>query len=39
MTDHNPAGDATAHTYSSYPLPAKTTASGEIVDGSHTSTP
>ena len=29
----NPAGDATAHTYSSYPLPAEMTATGEIVDG------
>jgi predicted DNA-binding protein with PD1-like motif len=29
----NPAGDATAHTYSSYALPAEMTATGEIVDG------
>jgi predicted DNA-binding protein with PD1-like motif len=29
----NPAGDPTAHTYSSYPLPAEMTATGEIVDG------
>jgi predicted DNA-binding protein with PD1-like motif len=29
----NPAGDATAHTYSHYPLPAEMTATGEIVDG------
>ena len=29
----NPAGDATAHTYSSYPLPAEMTATGEIVGG------
>ena len=29
----NPAGDATAHTRSSYPLPAEMTATGEIVDG------
>jgi len=29
----NPAGDATAHTYSSYPLPAEMTATGEIVAG------
>jgi hypothetical protein len=28
-----PAGDPTAHTYSSYPLPAEMTATGEIVDG------
>jgi predicted DNA-binding protein with PD1-like motif len=30
----NPAGDPTAHTYSSYSLPAEMTATGEIVDGS-----
>jgi hypothetical protein len=29
----NPAGDATAHTYSSYPLPAEMTGTGEIIDG------
>jgi predicted DNA-binding protein with PD1-like motif len=29
----NPAEDPTAHTYSSYPLPAEMTATGEIVDG------
>jgi hypothetical protein len=29
----NPAEDATAHTYSHYPLPAEMTATGEIVDG------
>jgi uncharacterized protein len=29
----NPAGDPTAHTYSSYPLPAEMTATGEIIDG------
>jgi predicted DNA-binding protein with PD1-like motif len=29
----NPAGDATAHTYSRYALPAEMTATGEIVDG------
>jgi uncharacterized protein len=29
----NPAGDATAHTYSSYPLPAEMTGNGEIVGG------
>jgi predicted DNA-binding protein with PD1-like motif len=29
----NPAGDATAHTYSAYSLPAEMTATGEIVDG------
>ncbi|MFJ2397324.1 PCC domain-containing protein [Streptomyces sp. NPDC087843] len=29
----NPVGDPTAHTYSSYPLPAEMTATGEIVDG------
>jgi uncharacterized protein len=29
----NPAGDATAHTITSYPLPAEMTATGEIVDG------
>jgi predicted DNA-binding protein with PD1-like motif len=29
----NPADDATAHTYSHYPLPAEMTATGEIVDG------
>ena len=29
----NPAGDATAHTRSSYPLPAEMTATGEIVGG------
>ena len=29
----NPAGDPTAHTYSSYPLPAEMTATGEIVGG------
>jgi uncharacterized protein len=29
----NPAGDATAHTYSSYPLPAEMTATDEIIDG------
>jgi uncharacterized protein len=28
-----PIGDPTAHTYSSYPLPAEMTATGEIVDG------
>jgi hypothetical protein len=28
-----PSGDPTAHTYSSYPLPAEMTATGEIVDG------
>jgi predicted DNA-binding protein with PD1-like motif len=28
-----PAADPTAHTYSSYPLPAEMTATGEIVDG------
>ena len=28
-----PAADPTAHTYSSYPLPAAMTATGEIVDG------
>jgi uncharacterized protein len=28
-----PASDPTAHTYSSYPLPAEMTATGEIVDG------
>jgi len=29
----NPAGDATAHTYSAYSMPAEMTATGEIVDG------
>src|ERR1700730_2432902 len=29
----NPVGDPTAHTYSSYPLPAEMTATGEIIDG------
>jgi len=29
----NPAADPTAHTYSSYPLPAEMTATGEIIDG------
>jgi predicted DNA-binding protein with PD1-like motif len=29
----NPVGDATAHTYSSYPLPAEMTATGEFIDG------
>jgi predicted DNA-binding protein with PD1-like motif len=29
----NPAGDPTAHTYSSYPLPAEMTATGEIING------
>jgi predicted DNA-binding protein with PD1-like motif len=29
----NPAGDPTAHTYSSYPLSAEMTATGEIIDG------
>jgi uncharacterized protein len=29
----NPAGDATAHTITNYPLPAEMTATGEIVDG------
>ncbi|WP_127354275.1 PCC domain-containing protein [Actinacidiphila soli] len=29
----NPVGDPTAHTYSSYPLPAEMTATGEIVEG------
>ena len=29
----SPAGDPTGHTYSRYPLPAKMTATGEIVDG------
>jgi predicted DNA-binding protein with PD1-like motif len=29
----NPAGDPTAHTITSYPLPAEMTATGEIVDG------
>jgi hypothetical protein len=29
----NPAHDATAHTITSYPLPAEMTATGEIVDG------
>src|SRR6202035_4383975 len=29
----NPAGDPTAHTYSSYPLPAEMTGTGEIIDG------
>jgi predicted DNA-binding protein with PD1-like motif len=29
----NPAGDPTAHTYSSYALPAEMTGTGEIVDG------
>jgi uncharacterized protein len=29
----NPACDATAHTITSYPLPAEMTATGEIVDG------
>jgi hypothetical protein len=29
----NPAGDATAHTLSAYPLPAEMTGSGEIIDG------
>ena len=29
----NPADDATAHTITSYPLPAEMTATGEIVDG------
>jgi predicted DNA-binding protein with PD1-like motif len=29
----NPAGDPTAHTYSSYSLPAEMTATGEIIDG------
>jgi uncharacterized protein len=29
----NPAGDPTAHTYSSYPLPAEMTGTGEIVAG------
>jgi hypothetical protein len=28
-----PAHDATAHTITSYPLPAEMTATGEIVDG------
>jgi uncharacterized protein len=28
-----PASDPTAHTYSSYPLAAEMTATGEIVDG------
>src|SRR5258708_33482324 len=31
----NPAGDPTAHTYSTYPLPAEITATGEIIDGKH----
>jgi predicted DNA-binding protein with PD1-like motif len=29
----NPADDPTAHTYSTYPLPAEMSATGEIVDG------
>jgi uncharacterized protein len=29
----NPVADATAHTITSYPLPAEMTATGEIVDG------
>jgi uncharacterized protein len=29
----NPAGDPTAHTITSYPLPAEMTATGEIVEG------
>jgi uncharacterized protein len=29
----NPAADPTAHTYSTYPLPAEMTATGEFVDG------
>ena len=29
----NPAGDATGHTLTSYPLPAEMTATGEIIDG------
>jgi hypothetical protein len=29
----NPAGDATAHTLSAYPLPAEMTGTGEIIDG------
>jgi predicted DNA-binding protein with PD1-like motif len=29
----NPAGDATGHTVTSYPLPAEMTATGEIIDG------
>jgi predicted DNA-binding protein with PD1-like motif len=29
----NPAGDATGHTITSYPLPAEMTATGEIIDG------
>jgi uncharacterized protein len=29
----NPAGDPTAHTITSYPLPAGMTATGEIVEG------
>ena len=29
----NPVGDPTAHTYSSYPLPAEMTGTGEIIDG------
>jgi uncharacterized protein len=29
----NPADDPTAHTITSYPLPAEMTATGEIVDG------
>jgi predicted DNA-binding protein with PD1-like motif len=29
----NPAGDATAHTLSYYPLPAEMTGTGEIIDG------
>jgi uncharacterized protein len=28
-----PAGDPTAHTITSYPLPAEMTATGEIIDG------
>jgi predicted DNA-binding protein with PD1-like motif len=31
----NPAGDATAHTYSAYSLPAEMTATGEMVGGKH----
>jgi uncharacterized protein len=29
----NPAGDATEHNITSYPLPAEMTATGEIIDG------
>jgi predicted DNA-binding protein with PD1-like motif len=29
----NPAGDATGHTLTSYPLPAEMTATGVIIDG------